>query len=68
MDIGITSPQYEQLSVTYHLSGSMRSFTKAFIVRGGSTAGPDTCTPRRGWARSEVAGFEPGPFRRLICR
>jgi hypothetical protein len=27
VDIGITSPQYEQLTVTYHLSGSMGSFT-----------------------------------------
>ena len=27
VDIGMTSPQYEQLTVTYHLSGSMGSFT-----------------------------------------
>jgi hypothetical protein len=27
VETGITSPQYEQLTVTYHLSGSMRSFT-----------------------------------------
>jgi hypothetical protein len=27
--IGITSPEYEQLTVTYHLSGSMGSLTLA---------------------------------------
>ena len=69
VDIGITSPQYEQLTVTYHLSGSMRSF-KVFIVRCDVTvagARPKSSATSR-LARSEVAGFEPGPFRRIICR